>query len=125
MIVYFCIGFLWQGFGSRGLQGGFCEKLLDIFLVFDRANAKVGGPALAKAEPISNCVSASGITEITEQERLGWGSLIHSSSLRRVTSTCKGISPATPRSEEKEGFLTPVQTPPCNPGKTIVEQVDA
>ena len=35
-----CVGFVWQGFGSRGgYRGGFCEKLLEASPVSDRANA--------------------------------------------------------------------------------------
>ncbi|KAK4827150.1 LOW QUALITY PROTEIN: hypothetical protein QYF61_015104 [Mycteria americana] len=35
-----CIGFLWQGFGSReGYRDGFCEKLLEASPMSDRANA--------------------------------------------------------------------------------------
>ena len=45
-----CVGFAWQGFGSRGVganRGGCCEKLPEVSPMSDRANASrlQDGPA--------------------------------------------------------------------------------
>jgi len=56
--------FVWQGFGSRkDYHGSFCKKLPEASPVSDRANATGSKTdlSLAKAEPTSNCGSASGI----------------------------------------------------------------
>jgi len=61
----YCIGFVWQGFGSWGAAGvasvRSCQKLLPCPTEPMPDGSKMG-PSLAKAEPISDGGSASGIT---------------------------------------------------------------
>jgi len=35
----YCCGFAWQGFGSRGYRGSFCEKLREASPMSDEASA--------------------------------------------------------------------------------------
>jgi len=57
-----CIGFAWQGFGSRGYyRGGFREKQLEASPMLYRHKTD---PPLAKAEPISDSGSTSVITRL-------------------------------------------------------------
>ena len=60
-----CIGSARQRFaGGGGYRGGFCEKLLEASPMSDKVNASGSktDPPLAKAKPISDGGSASGIT---------------------------------------------------------------
>ena len=56
---------------AGGLRGGFCENLLEASPRADRANAtgSMTAPPLAKAEPISDGASASGITDLRRGRR--------------------------------------------------------
>jgi len=60
-----CIGFAWQGFGSRGAvrvtSGRSCKKLPPCLIEPVPAGSKTD-PPLAKAKPISDGGRASGIT---------------------------------------------------------------
>ena len=70
-----CIGFAWQGFGGGGgYRGGFCEKLLEVSLMSDRANASrlQDGPTAGqgRAEPMSDGGSASVITYLRKAKEV-------------------------------------------------------
>ena len=62
-----CIGFAWQGFGSKGTTGvssvRSCQKLPLCPIKSMSAGSKMD-PPLAKAEPISDSATASGITDL-------------------------------------------------------------
>jgi len=71
-----CTGFAWQGFSrgggwGGGYRGGFCEKLPEASPMSSGANASRlhDGPALAKAKPISDGGSASGVTQLRSGEK--------------------------------------------------------
>ena len=76
-----CIGFAWQGFGSEGTTGvssvRSCQKLPLCPTKPMPASSKTDLP-LAKAEPISDGGSASGITYLRKGKKL-----LHSSSCSR------------------------------------------
>lgn len=54
--------FFWWGL----LRGGFCGKLPEVSPMSNRPNARwiIDGPAVGRAEPISDSESASGITDL-------------------------------------------------------------
>jgi len=61
-VYYHCTEFVWQCFGIRDVTGGgFCEKMSKAVIEPMPAISKMD-LALAKAEPISDGGSASGIT---------------------------------------------------------------
>ena len=65
---------MWRGFvsgGQGGYRGGFCDKLLEAFPMSDRARSKMD-PPLAKANPISDGVSASVVTYLRRGKK-NWG----------------------------------------------------
>ena len=80
-----CIGFAWQGFGSGGATGvasvRSCQRISPCPIEPMPAGSKTD-PPLAKAEPISNGGSVSGITD-----------------LRRGKKTCATAVAAGERSE--------------------------
>lgn len=63
LVFTYCIGFAWQSFGTGGDIGVASVRSCQEFPVSDRANASSKMDLLlAKAEPISDGGSASGIT---------------------------------------------------------------
>jgi len=73
LLSFFCTGFAWQGFSSGGATGmasvRSCWKLPVCQIKPVPAGSKTD-PSLAKAEPISDSVSASGITELRRGTKL-------------------------------------------------------
>jgi len=70
-VVMICTGFVWQGFGSGGATGvasvKSCQKLPPSPTELVPAGSKTDLP-LAKAKPISDCGSASGITYLKRKK---------------------------------------------------------
>jgi len=74
MAVADCYGFVWQGFGSRGAVGvasvRSCQKLPPCLMEPVPASSKMD-PQLAKAKPISDGGSTSGITQLRRGKTCG------------------------------------------------------
>ena len=68
LLVSLCIGFAWQGFGSGRATGvasvRTCQKLPLCPMIEPMSATSKTDPLLAKAEPISDGGSASGITDL-------------------------------------------------------------
>ena len=65
-----CIGFAWQGFGSRGATVvASVRRKLPLCLTEPMPAGSKADPLLAKAEPISDGGSASGITYLRREEK--------------------------------------------------------
>jgi len=67
-----CTGFVWQGFGSRGATGvasvRSCQKLPLCLIEPVPVSSKMD-PPLAKAKPVSNDGSTSGITYLRSRKK--------------------------------------------------------